>query len=757
MKSFAVCDLVRAALGIGGLVQALLLAMGIAAQEPKVTLTRDVYPTGTEQSIGDERWLTARIVDGLTRAPLPGAEFLLIAESNHPIRGEFWWQMRAVADADGFVRLRADAAASGYQAWNWVAVRAAGYGPAMFFRTHDECVVALAPAETMPVRVVDWLDRPVPGALVGFCGGCGHTPDLSFARTDGNGLALLSGVDPNQRIHDLYVEHQDLDLGYMEGLAWFPGLPPVVFRVEPGVKSVGTLVDAAGQPIAGAYVGSLEHHRGPWTRTAADGSFRLYGAESAIDLHVRHGARRVIFERPAQQPFRLKMPQPNGEEEQFVALPSERPPEPPADADEARVHLTIVDDQGRPLDRGRYRFLGPLPARHEEHGTQDDGDVMTFLPCGRYELVADGDDHVAARQQVVVTAEGNNDFTLRLTPLPSVLVRTEGLPEIGHVELRTTTQTRDITTEVREGRRIGLPDEPLAFLLHGEGGQRRLFATDRSKALVASTVRLPWFPPTRVVGQIVDAEGEPRGAAVALVPVAGRVDGFDPDEDLPVVDTPGAFALATQDEGLAFVVVRRGNGILRHRIVPVILPPRGDDLHVDVGTIVVDGPPRLQLRDASGEMLADPAVGMMRRGWNSVRRWPLVFAVYGDGCWWGPDPLAGDSIVLSERREEAAPDAAIQTAIDLAVHFPLTGEGPWTLQVPAGEVLVEVRSTGKEAEVAATIGGAHVRLDGATLLRRLPPGPHRLFVAAEGHQSAIVDVVVPSTGRAEVKIELPAR
>jgi len=736
-------------------VVALLFEAGLAAQEPKITLTREIYPTDTEYWIGDERWLTARVVDAFTRAPLPGAEMLLVAESNHPLRGEFWFQMRAVADADGFVRIRADQAAPGFQPWNWVLVRADGHGGAMAFQMHDDVVVALAPAETVPVRLVDWLDRPVADALVGLCAGCGHTPDLAHARTDANGVAVLQGVDFHSGIRELYVEHPDLHLGYDE-FDWFPGEPPIQFRVMPGVKSVGVVVDPAGKPIAGAYVGSPEVHRGPWTRTAADGSFRLYGAEQADDLFVHHGAQRVIFGRPAQQPFRLQLPPPDGEREQIVELP----PGPPPPDDEVPVSLTIVGEKDRPIEGGRYRCIGPLPARDESVLVQRNRDVRTFLQPGRYELRADCDDYAESLEHIEVTAEGRNDFTVRPTPLPSVLVRAEGLPPDGTVELRTIRRTRDMTDEVREGRRIGVPDEPFWFLLHGaSGGQRRLFATDRQKALAAAPIRLPWFQPTRVVGQVVDAEGEPMHAEVAVVPARGNLTSFDPHEATDAVATRGAFSIPTEDEGLAFVVVRYRQRFVRPRVVPVILPPRGDDVRADIGTIVLGGPARLQLQKANGEPFGGDDLGFMRRGWHDVREGAPRFPVDGDGCWCGPDPLAGDTIVLPGRTAEPDPtEPTSRAVVDLAVHFLLTGDGPWTLQVPAGELLLDARSTkGETTSLYATIGGALVGIDGPTLLRRLQPGPQRLFVAAKGHQSAIVDVVVPTTGRAKVTVELPPR
>ncbi len=95
---------------------------------------------------------------------------------------------------------------------------------------------------------------------------------------------------------------------------------------------------------------------------------------------------------------------------------------------------------------------------------------------------------------------------------------------------------------------------------------------------------------------------------------------------------------------------------------------------------------------------------------------------------------------------------------DLRVLFPLAGDGPWTLRLPAGEVELDVRDE-HGAPVAATVfaGDDCVDVSGPTRLRRLRPGPQRLFVAAVDREFAIVDVDVPATGRAAVDVTLPPR
>ena len=64
----------------------------------------------------------------------------------------------------------------------------------------------------------------------------------------------------------------------------------------------------------------------------------------------------------------------------------------------------------------------------------------------------------------------------------------------------------------------------------------------------------------------------------------------------------------------------------------------------------------------------------------------------------------GDTIVVaSPRSDPAAVDRAFDSIVDLTVAFPLTGDGPWRLQLPGGELLLDVRTPTK-AYIGVTIG-----------------------------------------------------
>ncbi|MFT4513532.1 MAG: hypothetical protein ACI91B_002235 [Planctomycetota bacterium] len=657
------------------LVLGLLLAPHAASQEPAFTTER--YPYNALQTPGDERWLTGRIVDGLTGQAIPAAEVLLIGESAHPMRGEFWSQMRGVADADGFVHMRVDAGAQGYEKWHWVCVRAKGYGPRVAMGSFENAIVRLNPAVTLPVQVLDWLDRPVADALVGFCGGCGHTPDLVHGRTNALGVVQLPDVDLFGGFADLYVEHPELALGY-DSVWWVPGEGPAALRVGPGMASIGNLFDELGKPIAGAYVGCMGVHRGPWTRTAADGSFRLYGCDWAADVLVHHGGRVLLFQRPPTQPFRLQMPKPDGNETQIVYL-----------TDKARA-------------------------------------------------IRDAEPAAAAE-------------------LPTVMVQTVGLPEDGEVWLRTRSGKQEITGLVVAGQPVAVPDVPFAFLLEVSQSASRVFVYDQRRALAEKVVQLSWFQPTRVNGNVVSSKGTALAVQIAIHrrSMVRSADGVF-DSHLDWRDYSGAFSAPTHMERTCLLFLRDKAGELPMRMVPILLPRRGDNASLDVGTIVMSEAPQLTLLRPDGELLVDTTVTLTRTGWEDLahgRAYPVDQA----GRCYLPDLRAGDGILVRSRSVPVTDGDAVNV-IDLPSRFVLSGEGPWVLRQHGGELLLDVRTANAtKRSPAVTIGDRLVHLHGRTILRGLAPGSHELFLAAPEHQSARVRVTVEASGGQPVRVTLPAR
>ncbi|MCK5941559.1 MAG: hypothetical protein KAI24_06290, partial [Planctomycetes bacterium] len=412
----------------------------VPAQHDDPTLLDFVAPQGglvPKPADGGERWFACRVVDAITGEGIPAAEVLLLAESATPIAGELPVQMRAEADYDGFVSIRVDAGAENYRPWGWLCVRAAGYGQSMRMGMFDDPIVRLMPGVSVPVQVRDWRDQPVADVLVGFCSGCGHTPDLVHGRTGADGVVTLPGVDIHNGIADFYLVHPDLDLGYLSP-TWYPGRRPMVLRAGVGVVHRGVVVDDRGRPVAGAAVGMSTVHRGPWTRTQPDGSFTLCGLDGLADLWVHTDGRRLLFEANGTTGLHLRVPPP------------------PAGGD-------------------------------QEPGKEPTVQVFDLEPEQRARLEQQ-------REHEDAIAEA------RERAWPRVPVRVVGGTESVSVELRTATQSWDLDDAIASGEPVALPDGEFVFRMTA-GESLRIVPGDRAAAVADGVVRLRWFAPTRIEGR----------------------------------------------------------------------------------------------------------------------------------------------------------------------------------------------------------------------------------------------------------------
>lgn len=281
-----------------------LFALAPLAAQERITYTDDLFPGGAER--GEERWIVSRVVDDLTGKPVVGAEVFLVAEAEAPIAGEFWSTRTAKTDAEGYLRVRVDDIDG---KWHIQCIRHPDVGVGTRSGI-GAAVWRVGRPFDVPVLVLDQAGRPAPGAKIGFCGGCGHTPDLVNATADARGIAVLRGIDPHNDIADVYVQHPGLGLGYRD-LQWCPGGPPFAVPCAKAPPITGRVVDHTGKPVAGVFVGAPEVHRGPWTRTAADGSFTLLGAPATAGPNqVRIPGRELVcdFPTPARYPVTLQLP-----------------------------------------------------------------------------------------------------------------------------------------------------------------------------------------------------------------------------------------------------------------------------------------------------------------------------------------------------------------------------------------------------------------------------------------------------------------
>ncbi len=340
----------------------LFAVVPLTAQD-RVSQADELFPGCTERD--GEQWIVSRVVDDLSGRPVAGAEVFLLAEVETPIAGEFWSTRRAKTDADGYLRVRVDDIDG---KWHIQAIRHPDIGTGTRAGRGAPIWRVGRPFD-VPVLVLDHAGRPAPGAKVGFCGGDGQTPDLENAVADQRGIAVLRAIDPHNETADVYVQHPGLDLGY-RSIEWFPGGPP--FAVTCGIAPpiTGRVVDHTGKPVVGAFVGAPHVQRGPWTRTAADGSFTLLGGPATGGpTQVRIPGREMAchFPTPARCPVTLRLPDLSDPEAQqgTIDVP-ERDADADADADADVVLATdparawrlvakVVAPDGKPID-ARFRL-----------------------------------------------------------------------------------------------------------------------------------------------------------------------------------------------------------------------------------------------------------------------------------------------------------------------------------------------------------------------------------------------------------------
>ncbi len=634
-------------------------ASDLAAQE-RVQIVDATFPGSFD---GKEGGLVSRLVDDLTGEPIAGAEVFLVTESETPIAGEFWHDASGISDADGFVRIARPARERG---WDLVVMRHPVRGTVA--TTYAGPVWRIGRTFAVPVRVLDWLGRPAPGAVVGLCGGCGHTPDIVTATANNDGVALMIGIDPRQDIRDLYVQKPGLHFFY-DSVRWRPGDAPMEVRCARSVVQTGKVVDHLGKPVAGAFVGGGGRHRGPWARTAADGKFAVVGAEHGECPHtvVLAGGRKFVVGSASRYPVTITIPDLADPEayEAAIDVPARNAVEEPAVA----TKVVAVRVASAPSNELAFEVDYPGAGRDDER-----------LAAGHVEI-----------------------------------------PQAGPFVLK----VHDDSTPVWSPREFTFDDA----------------------RTVGETIDVAWTPDARVLARAVDTNGRPvavRAGWISSAEIAYRGSGARDDNGPPLLFADGNIALQRR-EGWSLLEIAADAGNVRPRILWVQVPrPASPQPTVNLGDIVLGGPPQVRVVDAEGRPLANAKVGFQRPGWNEVGSLTGGQLDAG-GVWIGPDLHAGD--MFEVRVGES--DVPTRTVLD--------GKGPWTITPARGEVVVQlVDATGAPVDGAVTVRDQSEGGRGEVALRGLPSGPTRMFVGAEGRRSAIVDVVVGGAP-ATVRVELPPR
>lgn len=726
----------------------LLTAATALGQEPEVRQRTGIHPfeTGPIEQ-GKEKWHACRAIDAITGNPIAGAELLLVAESNTPVGGKFTWLRKVNSDAEGFAALPV-----GGLKGEWLFLRAPGYGPSANMNAVASLVWPLQPALDVPVQILDWLGRPVPGARVGLCLGCGHTPDVANATADARGIAVVRGIDPDNGIADFYPQHPDLGIDHYDGVEWSPGDPPAFVKATYAVPVRGVVLDPDGKPVGNAFVGTKNMHRGPWTSTRADGTFQVDGSPPEDDLFVVVADRpdhEYLFELPWERPVTLRLPVRSEDPCQVVNLA--RP-----QGRNGELQLRLEDTTG-PLDQLVIELSGPLPMRHRHSETTgEDGTAAFELATGEYEVRCRSrsfEDHVGT---VTVTA-GESKRTLRPRPLPTVRL---DAPKDCTVAVMRRGQSFDVTDLVAKELPVPVPaNEVFGFAIESKG-DRRIVPFPAGAVQKDQIVRLRFLPLTQVRASLVDGAGKAVAATVALLQRQEFLRSDEPFDVRKFTGTAvadGMVDLTDTRAGMHVLAVRPGRADLRPLVLAVSLPHRGEGAVLDLGVVTVPAVPRLRVTDAAGRAWAGAPPGLMRLGLHDVREKPRPTPLDEQGSWLGLEPQPGDAIVVPAAHWDlgAEPDAEGVVAIDVPFRTVLEGSAPWTITVPDGALRVHVTDAGgKDVTAVLFIADRSIRVHGPVLLRQLPAGDLIVIAASAGRKAAEARVRIRRGEPATLRIAL---
>ncbi len=723
--------------------QQLITTLGLAAiarsqAPPKVTLLDLELPVQHWTPEYRTTHGTSRLVHAITGEPVPGAELFAIPETDHPLPGEFHSLFRATADRDGFAELPIGEA--------WVMARATGLGPSMDFR-YQGATLPLAPAFDIPIRPVDWLGQPMPGVTLGFCGGCGHTPDLATAIVGRDGIGWLRSVDPRGSFADIYPNTAPVQFSYWN-TQWVPGDAPEEFPYGYGEVLHGTVLRADGEPAASAFVGNNVVHRGPWAQTNSKGQFRLFGLTSDEGFFVVYEGRHIECDWPATMPCELRLPVPDGNPYQNLV---ERVPAAEVVVEEFAIEVQLADEFGETIPEAKSLWVGN--GRRERLQGRDFGN----LPAGTYAVHCTHPDFVTRDLTVVVKPEPGQPFVFAMQRLPVVRVHVRDLPAGG--EVTCIRREASIDMELKAGSLLLVPvrdDEVFAVRLQNPGTQNsRWFQFRGQAALAQREITVAWFAPTMVRAQIRDERGQSVDAFVKLLPRQEVLDHsapFDPRAIQDLTAAPaGTVVIPTEADQLCFLWVRPTDPALLPRLLAVSMPPRSDAARVDLGTIVMARAPQLRLLAANGKSPAAAEATLLRAGYGRFHEHRLPrFALATDGSWLGPDLQPGDGVLVRGGASGVLPLRHVITAASATTNT--------TVILPSGSLSLQVRDDqGQPVQCTVLLRECAFPANGDLTLTQLPPGPMRLFLSAMGHRSACLEVVVGGTLPPPIVVVLPKR
>lgn len=680
-----------------------------------------------------------RIVDEETGKGIAGAWLRTEGESLHPLGALLEGDPLARSDEEGLL------SAAPEDLFNpWAYVGADGYATADVANTQNDELV-LRRGRDFPVRLLDPVGEPVVGGILAWRIGCGHASDLFHAVTGTDGIAILEGIDPSEPGWAWPVAEgilgEDLYFGGSpEGVGWMPGDPPLVVHASPAPTIEGRVLGDEERPVVGAYVGGGGWHRGPWTRTDAEGAFRILGGE---DLFVALDEDSANIGRTYPPPPGTPL---------VVRLRAGRLVDP------ERVPWTVrvVERTTRePVERVRLqaaRLSDGVATRFSSGDTDPAGTEVLLVAPGEQVLCVGDDVSEIQPTRIEARVEGPTDMTVEVEWAPLLPVDMSRLPDDVEVRLQSRTASRKIprtkgiaTLRAPRGVRLALR----------VGGKESwdpavLVPVPAERNADSEPIRLTWPSPSTIRVRVADEDGRPAPSFVHPSKGQWGREGEPVSEAEMPVTAPGTW----------LVVVRPVRRDLAAVAVAAFVPS-AFGARVDLGEV------RLPARASRRVTVVDPkgAPDPDARVRLALSRLLQPWA----GSWWAWAPSEEDEEKDEEDRPflDPAPGMTIHVESMRKGIVPMTvrldGEGPWTIRRPGCGIDILAREA--DGTPVAPFG---VRVDGFAFegaegrceVRGLAAGRHRVLVYRDDRPRAVEARVRLAEGEVrtlEVTLPPPAR
>jgi len=684
---------------------------GLRAGE-RVRETSDAFPgAGPLDADGKETMWCVRIVDALDRRPIAGALVQVPWHPNEPVvEAEVHHQCIGVADEDGWARLPLDAV-RGYR--EYVFADASGY-VADEHCYPDQLECALQRGVDVPVEVLDYTGRPVPGARIELVLGCGHVPSQRSVIADEHGRATLPDIDPS-RHEDFFVWAPGCQYGaYQLHRTWRPGSPPVPIDVAPGITVEGRVVDAAGNPVAGVALGGRTSQR--WTRTGPGGRFRLVGLAAWHDIVVHAPRQLGIDDSTRTAP-------PAGVAWTIVLG---------APTDGCRLGVHAVGAGGEPAVGVRIVAVRDADGATYTGISEEPGTVTLNVPPGHYRVMADGELGAWGKSAggIDMVKGTPASMTLTVPRNPTVHVDASQVRDLA-VGIATADCFLRLDPAEIDGKDLPVPtDRRATFRISTQEADAVRFVDVPAPG---SKVVLQGPPEARLRAHFVGPDGKPTSAKLSV-----GAEYFGGDE------AATELSVTTRLLGLVTWYARPDDDSLG--------PARGDAT-LSAGGEVDVGPIRFA-KARKGDLHVELPSAM-----TAEERPPRVAMETFSGA-----PLdEHDSIWIDLTDPTHSEWVAMKADGWVPFRFRLAGEPPWNVKWPTASLHVALRSVADKriGDAVAILDGTPVKdawKDGKEiLLRGLTAGAHTLVLAERHHLAKVFDLVITDGEDRTLAVELTPR